>query len=140
MLGVILFAYSKNKTEQQIILSEYLNDELYLKFITDFPSVKPIVCEKADVTNDSVEDLIIIYKDAEKIFMRVLINGESIVYTDEVPAPAENQSIELRNIDDKDELEFIIRGSKRGNVGYAIYRIIDNQDIDLLGDGMDECC
>jgi hypothetical protein len=66
--------------------------------------------------------------------------NEKHQFTDPIPAPAENQKIQFKDIDEKDELEFIVSGSKNGSVGYAIYRIIDGQIINLFGEGMEDCC
>ena len=44
-------------------------------------------------------------------------------------------------IDDKDNIEFIISGSKNGNYGYAIYRLKEDLEIrDLFSEDMDNCC
>ena len=43
--------------------------------------------------------------------------------------------------DDKDNIEFIISGSKNGNYGYAIYRLEEDLEIrDLFSEDMDNCC
>jgi len=143
VIVIVLFAVYSNNNEEYInkdVLKQYKNDELFLRFMTDFPDVTPIVCGKCDVTNDKIEDLVVIYRRNDNNFMRVLIDGENIIYTDEVSAPIENQTIEFKNIDHNNEMEIIISGYKRGNFGYAIYRIIDNQVVNLFGEGMENCC
>ncbi|SHK11790.1 hypothetical protein SAMN02745248_01820 [Hathewaya proteolytica DSM 3090] len=133
---------SKNKVDK--VHNEALKvaegHKLYKSFKEMFPSCEPITCKAGDVTNDGKEDLIMIYRSSEKVRMRVLIDGPSVAVTDEVPAPIENQTIELKDIDNKDEIEFIVSGSKRGNIGYAIYRIVNNNIKDLFGQDMDQCC
>lgn len=37
-------------------------------------------------------------------------------------------------------MEFLITGDKNGEVGYAVFRIIDGQITDLFGEGMEDCC
>ena len=44
------------------------------------------------------------------------------------------------SIDKEGEIEIIITGEKKGAVGYAIYRMIDGQPVDLFGEGMEDCC
>lgn len=48
--------------------------------------------------------------------------------------------IQFKNIDEEAEMEFIVSGEKDGAAGYAIYRMIDGQPMDLFGDGMEDCC
>lgn len=115
-------------------------DKLFNLFTDKYKECIPITCKKGDVTNDGLEDLIIIYKNGENIRMKVLIDGKEVIFTEEVPAPIENQTIEFKDIDNKNEMEFIVKGSKRSNIGYAIYRIVDNEIKDLFGEGMNECC
>jgi len=38
-------------------------------------------------------------------------------------------------------MEVIVSGSKDGNFGYAIFRLIDDTIFkDLFGEGMEDCC
>lgn len=121
-------------------LESLKEDKLFNLFTDKYKECIPITCKKGDVTNDGLEDLIIIYKSGENIRMRVLIDGKEVIFTEEVPAPIENQTIEFKDIDNKNEVEFIVKGSKRSNIGYAIYRIENNEIKDLFGEGMNECC
>ena len=68
--------------------------------------------------------------------------GDSTNYdfSDPIAAPVENQKIQFKNIDKEGEIEIIITGEKKGAVGYAIYRMIDGQPVDLFGEGMEDCC
>ena len=63
-----------------------------------------------------------------------------IVYSEPIPGPIENQQIQFKDIDKEGPIEFIVSGEKNGAVGYAIYRMIDGQPIDLFGEGMADCC
>lgn len=60
--------------------------------------------------------------------------------TPAIPAPQQNQKIRFFNMDKGPELEFLITGDKNGEVGYAVFRIIDGQITDLFGEGMEDCC
>lgn len=137
-LSVLTACQEQAVKTDEAALSQLRDDELFKIFTDSFADAVPVTCKKGDVTDDGIDDLIMIYREGDNTRMRVLINGET--FTDEVPAPIENQTIEFKDIDHKDEVEFIISGSKRGNYGYAIYRIIDNQAVDLFGDGMESCC
>ena len=70
----------------------------------------------------------------------VLACEEDVTYTEPIPAPIENQGIQFKNIDEEAEMEFIVSGEKDGAAGYAIYRMIDGQPMDLFGNGMEDCC
>ena len=52
-------------------------------------------------------------------------DGENYVGSDPIPAPVENQRIKFQDIDQKDEIEFILQGQKGSNVGYGIFRVVD---------------
>lgn len=95
-----------------------------------------------DLNNDGKNDLLVIYKvNKNSNKMTVVVNENNELYlTEPVPAPIEDQKIEFKDIDDKDEMEVIVSGSKNGNVGYAIYRIEDKKLVDLFGQDMESCC
>ena len=97
---------------------------------------------QSDLDDDGKEDLIIIYQVArEKNEMCVIRHGDSgLIQTNSVPAPATDQMIQFRNIDEKPPLEFILQGRKGANVGYAIFRIEEGDLVDLFGEGMENCC
>ena len=97
---------------------------------------------RADLNNDGRQDVVVIYriaKDANR--MRVILDlGDKYSDTNEVPAPLYDQSIVFRDIDKKPPLEFIVQGRKGAKIGYAIFRIENNQLIDIFGEGMEDCC
>lgn len=114
-----------------------------------------VACEE-DLTNDGVKDLAVIYTtavDDEHVTasnrgkhrhtrLAVVIGSEDAStpeFTEPVPAPVENQKIQFKNIDQQDEIEFVVQGSKNGKVGYGIFRVEDKAVINLFGEGMEEC-
>lgn len=119
------------------------DNALLRQFQADFANCKKVLraCEE-DVTDDGRKDLIVIYRTDEGDTRTVVCqnNEEGIRYSEPIPGPIENQQIQFKNIDKEGEIEFIISGEKKGAVGYAIYRMIDGEPIDLFGDGMAECC
>ena len=92
------------------------------------------------------KDLLIIYKEnseEEGKITRLVIavaQENGCTYTEPIPAPIDNQGIQFKNIDEENEMEFIVSGEKNGAAGYAIYRMIDGAPVDLFGDGMEDCC
>lgn len=103
-----------------------------------------LACEE-DLTDDGLTDLVVIYHNPEEgrmNWMVALVNRGDGTYDITLPtrAPVENQAIRFFNMDQEGELEFICTGEKDGQVGYAIYRIIDGELIDLFGEDMEDCC
>ena len=138
---IFLLGCERQVEKENEVLSKYNENKLLKVFKNEFPKRKVILCEAADLTNDNIEDLIVIFKEEKETRMVVLVDsGDDVKYTNIVPAPIEDQSIKLKNIDNKDEMEFIVSGSKRGNIGYAIFRIENMKIVDLFGEGMDSCC
>lgn len=113
-----------------------------LAFKDSFPGRNVYLACEQDVTDDGLPDLLVIYEEDSLVrFVTAIARSDSgFLYTDPIPAPVENQGIQFKNIDSEGEMEFIISGEKKGQAGYAIYRIIDGQPKDLFGDGMDDCC
>lgn len=106
------------------------------------PGKEIIKWVEADLNNDGRIDCIVIYHiSTEKNMMRVILNLEEGYFdTNEVPAPVSDQVIQLRDIDRKPPMEFIVQGAKGIKMGYAIYRIEEKRLVDLFGEGMDDCC
>ena len=116
-------------------------------FQQENPQRKVVLACEEDVTNDTLKDLLIIYKEDDptegeitRLVVSVAQQDGSYTYTEPIPAPIENQGIQFKNIDEEAEMEFIVSGEKDGAAGYAIYRMIDGQPMDLFGDGMEDCC
>lgn len=134
---------SANTADRTIIYAQSVADDHpgLLRFRQDFPQRDVLLACEEDVTNDGKPDLLLVYRDGEHIrFVTAIAVESGCRYTEPIPAPVENQKIQFRNIDKKEEMEFIISGEKDGAAGYAIYRIIDGEPKDLFGEGMNDCC
>lgn len=116
--------------------------KLYQKEFED----QTIICAaEEDVNNDGKKDLVVVYnaEGDEKNHSIVLINKDdkNYILSKTAVAPRENVEVKFKNIDDKDNIEFIISGSKDGNYGYAIYRLEEDLEIrDLFSEDMEDCC
>ncbi len=111
-------------------------------FAEQHPGLAILKYAQADLDNDGMEDLIVIYqiaKDRNEMCV-ILHTGEGFVESNSVPAPVSDQLIQFRDIDSKPPLEFILQGRKGSKVGYAIFRIEDGKLADLFGQGMEDCC
>ena len=101
--------------------------------------------DRDDLTDDGLDELVVIYHNPEetlKNWMVALINRGDGTYdiTEPTPAPIENQALRFFEMDREPPLEFVLTGEKDGEVGYAIYRIIDGELINLFGENMEDCC
>lgn len=116
-----------------------------LYFQKEVPGREIILPVEADLTGDGLLDLVVIYHNPEEgriNWMVALANRGDGTYdiTPPTRAPIENQAIRFFDMDQEEPLEFICTGEKDGEVGYAIYRIISGELIDLFGEDMEDCC
>ncbi|PKQ36866.1 MAG: hypothetical protein CVT59_10800 [Actinobacteria bacterium HGW-Actinobacteria-1] len=110
-------------------------------FAEKHPECTIVTSAVGDVTDDGVEDMVVVFRDADgSMRTLVVIGGDTPAETNAVPAPAEDQRISFRDIDKKGPVEFIVRGSKGSDIGFAIYRVEGTTLTDLFGDNMDRCC
>ena len=98
-----------------------------------------------DLTNDGLEDVIIIYKENNNknycwvtVAVKTIDDGWYII--DPVLAPKQNQKVKVFDMDNSPPSEFTISGDKNGIVGYAVFRIIDGRLESLIDEGYLSCC
>ena len=136
IIGFVFYTYSSQEEFQKDIDQK----NPLLKIFQGEYSNKLILTQEGDITDDGIDDLIIIYEVSKSEKRMIVVLGGSGRLTNSVKAPVERQSIQLKNIDEKAQMEFIVSGYKGSNLGYAIYRVENNRIIDLFGEGMDQCC
>lgn len=132
---------SRNGREYAPFVEE--DHPLYQRYLAAHPEKEIIHASVGDLTNDGVDELVVIYLAADDGACEtvVLVNDNGTYYeTTPTPAPREHQKMRFFNMDKKDVLELLVTGSKDGEVGYAIYRIIDGELINFFGEGMEDCC
>ena len=115
----------------------------YLKAHPEKEEVLIMACA-GDLTNDGTEDLVVVYHsgshgECESVACVFSADG-TFWETPATPAPQQHQKLRFFNMDKEGELELLVTGDKNGDVGYAIYRIIDGELINLFGEGMEDCC
>lgn len=115
---------------------------LLLEFQRRYPERTVLLACAEDITDDGLEDIVVISQLKDDISTIVLYTdgSEELHETPAIPAPRENQHIRFFNMDKLSELETLITGEKNGQVGYAIYRIMHGEMINLFGEGMEDCC
>lgn len=151
IVSVVILSYvretlhknAKKYIEDNSIFAKNVSDDNILKkeFEKKFPERKIIIACEEDITGDSVKDLVVISSYGDLIETIALIdNKTNYIFTEPIPAPRENQMIKFFNMDKDNITEVLITGEKKGQVGYAIYRYIDEKLIDIFGEGMEDCC
>ena len=122
--------------------SALVENPMLRHFTGNHPNFLILKYAQADLDNDGLEDLIVIYQVAKgHNEMCVLLHqGADFVESNSVPAPVSDQMIQFKDIDNEPPLEFILQGRKGPKVGYAIFRIEDGKLADLFGEGMENCC
>lgn len=148
LIGLVIFIlgfflYSYQNINAKVPLGVEKDNELLLYFIEHKTEYDVITCGYEDLNDDGRKDLLVIYKVGlrENGMLIVLDTVDGYKFTDSVRAPIDNQKIEFKDIDKTGPIEFIISGSKDGNFGYSIFRLIDDVEIrDLFGEGMEDCC
>ena len=150
--AVVILAFLREDLQQQETAIEK-DDSSYASPVADdhrllqeFPKRYPertvlLACAE-DISDDGKEDLVVISqwgKDIETIALYTAEDG-SLLETPPIPAPRENQRIRFFNMDKAGIMEVLITGEKNGQVGYAIYRIMHGELINLFGEGMEDCC
>lgn len=133
----------QNRNGREYAANVEKDHPLYLRYTEAHPEQKILLACAGDLTNDGEDELVVIYRaDASGACETVVLVCEDGAYyeTTPTPAPREYQKMRFFNMDKKDELELLVTGSKDGEVGYAIYRIIDRELINLFGEGMEDCC
>ena len=139
--------YAENVPEDNKILMAF--KELY-------PDAKILVACEEDLTNDGYKDLVLVVNNPHKdehssttqltdggyIRLCVMVDsgdGANYECSELIPAPVENQRIKFQNIDEQEEIEFILQGQKGSKVGYGIFRVMEGEPVSLFDQGMEEC-
>ena len=114
-------------------------------FEQTYENKAPFLAFAGDLTGNGLEDIIILYHEGgvrDICWMTVAEQKTAGIYSalESVRAPVENQRIRVFDMDCEPPQEYMISGEKEGKLGFAIYRIIEGELVNLFGDGMDECC
>lgn len=119
-----------------------LQETAALEYWRGYNQYSSVIWIEADLDNDSRPDTVLIYREGEdKCMMCAVLNtAQGYVVTESTRAPLENQILQSRDIDERPPVEIMVSGSKNSKFGYAIFRLENNQLIDLFAENMNECC
>lgn len=145
IIAVLLVAgglYTVFNEEQAAVSmpAEVLDHPLFDYYTANF-DYKPLTGVVTDLNDDGLDDLLIVFsydKESNKII--AILDGDDPVITPMEPAPLENITIELKDINKEPPIEFILSGSKGSHVGYGIYYIEDGQIVNMFDSNMEDCC
>lgn len=130
--------------------------QILAKFKELYPDARILVACEEDLTDDGKKDLVLVVNNPDKdeyssttqltdggyIRLCVMVDsGDSENYecSELIPAPVENQRIKFQNIDEQEEIEFILQGQKGSKIGYGIFRVMEGEPVSLFDQGMEEC-
>lgn len=138
--GFLIFRYGK-KLEQDSRIN-VAEDHPMMVYFTEVNPFAVQAAELQDLTDDGSEDLLVIWRDTEEDFNYMAAVTEKdgrYGLSEKEKAPYENLTIEFKDIDEKDVMEFIVSGSRLGNYGFGIYRVEDGAVVNIFGESLDEC-
>ena len=132
------------------------DNKILVKFKELYPDARILVACEEDLTDDGCKDLVLVVNNPHKdeysratqltdggyIRLCVMVDsgdGEKYECSELIPAPVENQRIKFQNIDEQEEIEFILQGQKGAKVGYGIFRVMEGEPISLFDQGFEEC-
>ena len=106
------------KTVREMNYAESVQEDnsILQVFKKTYPTAEVLLACREDVTDDGLDDLVVICKtDEGNRTIVVTDSGDSTNYnfSNPIPAPVENQRIQFKNIDKEGEIEFIITGEKK---------------------------
>jgi len=122
-----------------------LNHPAMLWLAQVFENREPFLGFVGDMTDDGLDDLIVLFHEdgqTDICWMTVATalpdGGWDAI--EPVRAPVENQKVRVFDMDSAPPLEYIITGEKNGQIGYAIFRIMDGKLTNLFAEDMADCC
>lgn len=138
--GFAVFQYGKMLEQESRIHVE--DDHPMMKYFAEVNQNELQTADLKDITNDGVDDLLVIWRDSEDDlnYMAAITEAAGeFGLSGKEKAPYENLTVEFIDIDEDGLLEFIVSGSRLGNYGYGIYRVEEGAVVNIFGEGLDEC-
>lgn len=140
LTSLTLISCSTDKGNKEVVESEGL------KFFKEsFKDSEIKKFKTGDLNDDGIEDTVVVFTHKEDgkshtEFTVILGQENGFKLLEHFKAPRDNQNIEIKDTDNKKPMEFVISGSKNGELGLGIYRVQGNKVVDLFGsENMDAC-
>ncbi|MEG2338324.1 MAG: Cys-Cys-COOH (seleno)protein SaoC [Clostridium sp.] len=147
ILGISMLVISLTLTSCSPKSSEQPKKEsMGLSFFKEsYSDAKIIKHSDGDINSDGKDDTVVIFshehEGKKEIAFTVILSGEGgFKKLDHYRAPLDNQNIDIKDTDGDKLNEFVISGSKNGELGIGIYKIEKDKVIDLFGSGSMDAC
>lgn len=107
-----------------------------------FPADTYILSVSGDINADNRPDTIIIYQLPNGSFQLQAVLDLSSGYqlTGILPAPLSNQKLSFLNFDNKPPTEILVSGENGSAVGLGIFRLENNEFVNVFGEDYNACC
>ena len=107
-----------------------------------FPDYKFVLSVNGDINNDNRADTIIIYKrpDEYRELLAVLDRANGYSLSGTIPAPMEKQKVSFLDFDSKPPTEILVSGENGSAVGLGIFRLENNEFVNVFGEDYNACC
>ena len=107
-----------------------------------FPADKYILSVSGDVNADNRPDTLIIYQvpDGYCQLLAVLDLSSGYSVSGTIPAPMEKQKVSFLDFDSKPPTEILVSGENGSAVGLGIFRLENNEFVNVFGEDYNACC
>jgi ABC-type glycerol-3-phosphate transport system substrate-binding protein len=107
-----------------------------------FPDDKYILSVSGDVNADNRADTMIVYSvpDGHCELLAVLDLTDGYHLSGTIPAPMEKQKLSFLDFDSKPPTEILISGENGSAVGLGIFRLENNEFVNVFGEDYSACC
>ena len=136
-LAMLIYPHMNNRMK----LSDEVRQHPLFSVYEEHYDNKALMGGICDLNSDGLDDIIVVFSvDKDQNQCVVILAGDPPIITPPERAPLEDVTIEFKDIDQTPPMEFILAGSKSGNIGYAICRIKEDVIYSLFDADMDHCC
>lgn len=119
-----------------------ISSPLFEIFAEMYPDKEILVSLEGDCNDDGISDLVVVYRenDDQNHQVTVYSNKDGFFLTAPSPAPYQDCKLEWRDVDERPPCELSVSGRRGVKFGFNIFRFVENQWINVYGEGMEECC
>ena len=106
------------------------------------PDKKILLVKAGDCNGDGIEDRVVVYSENPEENHMVAVYSQDGGYrvSPWVKAPLENCALQWKDIDEVPPVELLVSGQKGIYFGFAVFRFVRGEWVNLFGNNMDGCC
>ncbi len=115
---------------------------LFPIFETFAPGREVVLVTAGDCNGDGIEDLVVVYRESagENRLVAVYSYEGGYRVSSWIKAPLENCMVQWKDIDEVPPVELLVSGQKGIHFGFAVFRFVDGEWVNLFGNNMEDCC